>query len=113
MTTSHGGKRPNAGRKPRKPPEPAANAPTERTLYESAEDYLCAVVAGIEPADPVRVQAAKAILPFQKRRQRVPLAAVRTPKRQQAADEAQAAGDLNAKFKNRVIELATARKKGK
>lgn len=36
-------------------------------------DYLSAVVSGDEAPDPVRVAAAKALLPFQSARQRVPL----------------------------------------
>jgi hypothetical protein len=87
----------------------ADDAPLE---FEGAEDYLLAVVKGLVPPDPVRIAAAKALMPFTKRRQRVPLAAVRTPKAQQHADEAQAGTDLNARFKARVVEIAAARKKG-
>lgn len=41
--------------------------------FESAESYLSAVVAGREPADPVRVGAARALLPFERARQRAPV----------------------------------------
>jgi hypothetical protein len=117
---ARGGKRSGAGR-PKgsgkaarasmlaSPPASAPEAP--QTLYLDAEAYLAAVVEGREPPDALRIAAAKAVMPYQKRRQRVPLAAVRTPKAQQAADEARAGADLNAKFKRRAAELA-AQKKG-
>ncbi|OHC65531.1 MAG: hypothetical protein A2045_15815 [Rhodocyclales bacterium GWA2_65_20] len=70
------------------------------------------MVEGREPPDALRIAAAKAVMPYQKRRQRAPLAAVRPPKAQAAADGMQAATDLNARFKNRVVELAAARKEG-
>lgn len=118
---ARGGKRKGAGR-PKgsgkaarasmlaSPPASAPEAP--QTLYLDAEAYLAAVVEGREPPDALRIAAAKAVMPYQKRRQRVPLAAARTPKAQAAADGMQAATDLNARFKNRVVELAAARKKG-
>lgn len=113
----HGGKRSGAGR-PRKTggtvlhlAPPQVGAPDAPALaFDGPEDFLLAVVRGEVPADPVRVGAARALLPFVKRRQRVPLAATRTPKAQQAADEAQGATDLNAKFRRRAAELAAARK---
>jgi hypothetical protein len=48
--------------------------------YEDAEAYLLAVVRGDVPPDPVRVSAARAILPYQRRRERAPLKGD-TPKR--------------------------------
>ena len=118
---ARGGKRSGAGRpkgsgKAARASAPAAtsgSAPeAAQTIYEDAEAYLGAVVRGEIAPDPLRIAAAKAILPFQKRKQRAPLAATRTAKRQAVADESAAASDLNARFKNRVVELATARKKG-
>jgi len=114
---AHGGKRSGAGRpkgtgKAVHAPAPASAPDAPLTIYDSPEDYLLAVVQGKAPADAVRVGAARALLPFIKRRQRTPLAALRTPKAQQVADEMQGATDLNSRFKNRVIELAAARKKG-
>ena len=43
------------------------------TKYETAEDYLDAVVAGAELPDRARIAAAKAILPYQRGRQRAPM----------------------------------------
>lgn len=50
---------------------PAGAAPE----YADAEAYLLAVVMGTAAPDPVRVGAARAILPYQRARQRVPLKA--------------------------------------
>ena len=41
--------------------------------FHGAEDYLLAVVQGTVPPDPVRVGAARALLPYLKARQRAPL----------------------------------------
>ena len=60
-----GGKREGAGR-PKK----------DRTLqavYETAEDYLEAVVKGLTLPDAVRVAAAKALIQYQKAKQRAPV----------------------------------------
>jgi len=110
--TDHGGKRPGAGR-PRGTTAASSHSQAPEappTYYEDAESYLAAVVEGREPADALRIAAAKAVMPYQKRRQRVPLAAARTPKAQGAADEAAVAADLSTRFKRRVAELADARK---
>jgi len=50
-----GGARPGAGRKPKQRESTGAQ-------YETAEQYLAAVVAGTEPPDPIRVQAAKSLM---------------------------------------------------
>lgn len=84
----------------------ADDAPPE---FEGAEDYLLAVVKGLVPPDPVRVGAARALLPYVKARQRAPVKS-RPPKELATSAELTAASDLNARFKNRVVELATARK---
>jgi hypothetical protein len=44
--------------------EAARGGPGEPRQYEDPESYLSAVVAGAEPPDPVRVGAARALLPF-------------------------------------------------
>ena len=41
--------------------------------FADAERYLRAVVQGLTPPDPVRVGAARALLPFERARQRAPL----------------------------------------
>lgn len=73
--------------------------------FTGAEDYLLSVVQGKAPPDPVRVGAARALLPFEKRRQRAPLPAVRTPRQQAHADDLSATGDLNERFRARVAAL--------
>lgn len=73
-----GGSRAGAGRPKKKRP------PTARK-YEDALDFLAAVVAGTEPPDPVRVAAAKALLPFQAPRKRAPVASAPPRQLQHAA----------------------------
>lgn len=58
-----GGARPGAGRKPKQRESTGAQ-------YETAEQYLAAVVAGTEPPDPIRVQAAKSLMAYQQPKQR-------------------------------------------
>lgn len=58
-----GGARPGAGRPPKQ-------HETTGHQYDSAESYLQAVVAGTEPPDPVRVQAAKSLMAYQQPKQR-------------------------------------------
>lgn len=83
---SRGGKRVGAGRPKKYSQREMFGASSNKTsdaaatIYESAQDYLDAVVAGHEPADPIRVAAAKALLPFQQPRTRVPLASSTKPR---------------------------------
>lgn len=63
--------------------DPAADAGTPE--YESAEDYLSAVVRGTAVPDPVRVGAARALLPFERARQRAPMKSA-TPKQMNASN---------------------------
>ncbi len=72
--STHGGKREGAGRPPK---YPRATADAGERQYANAEAFLDAVVAGVEPADPVRVQAAKALLAYQAPKKRAP---VKSPK---------------------------------
>jgi len=61
----HGGKREGAGRKK-----------ADRSLqdyFETAEEYLEAVVKGLTAPDAVRVAAAKALIQYQKAKQRAPI----------------------------------------
>ncbi len=59
----------------------ADDAPPE---FEGAEDYLLAVVKGLVPPDPVRVGAARALLPYMAPRKRA-TARSATPKQMQAS----------------------------
>jgi len=67
--TQRGGKRPGAGRpkKDRTPP-----APIGGQLYETAEEFLEAVVRGEVVADPARIQAAKCLIRYQEVVRRIP-----------------------------------------
>jgi len=67
-TNAHGGARKGAGRPPK---VRAAAKPGNGTA--SAEDYLAAVIAGTEPADPVRVRAATALIRYQQAIKRAPV----------------------------------------
>lgn len=68
MAAGHGGKRPGAGRKPAgTAPRPRARPPTR---YADALHYLQAVVRGDEIGDPLRVAAARIILPFEQPKRR-------------------------------------------
>ena len=69
MAAGHGGARPGSGRKPK------ATTDTQKptTRYNDALAYLEAVVRGDEPADGLRIAAAKAVLPFQAPKARAPV----------------------------------------
>ena len=58
-----GGDRSGAGRQPKQ-------RETTGHRYETAEEYLAAVVAGDEPPDPARIQAAKSLMSYQQPKQR-------------------------------------------
>jgi hypothetical protein len=64
-----GGARAGAGR-PKKHPTPEPTG----IFYADAEAYLAAVVEGREPPDPLRIAAAKALMAYQKPKQRKPVA---------------------------------------
>lgn len=57
----------------------------ELRRYQGAEDYLLAVVRGKETPDPVRVGAARALLPYLTPRKRAPKKSA-TPREMQAQD---------------------------
>lgn len=97
----HGGARKGAGR-PKKIRESAGQ------VYETAEEYLAAVVRGDCPADPLRLQAAKALLPYQQKKRRSPLTA-QTAKQQAATAEREASTSINEKFKIRLAEIKKSR----
>lgn len=68
-TNAHGGARKGAGRPPK---VRAATKPAEGGTA-SAEEYLARVIAGTEPADPVRVRAATALIRYQRAVERAPV----------------------------------------
>jgi hypothetical protein len=63
----HGGARPGAGR-PKKNRAPAIGA----QQFETAEQYLCAVVQGTIEPDSVRVRAALGLIRYQETQKRIP-----------------------------------------
>ena len=60
-----GGKRPGAGRKPKDR--------TPQGVYETAQQYLEAVVRGSIPADPARIAAARVLIQYENAKTRVPV----------------------------------------
>lgn len=80
-------------------PEPKVRpiAPTGGT-YADAESYLAAVVSGIEPPDPLRVAAARALLPYQKRAERRPLPPKRTAAEQVRQDALAETSSANSEW---------------
>jgi hypothetical protein len=79
------------------------NTPAE---FEDAESYLLAVVRGETPPDPVRVGAARAILPYQRAPQRARMrgATPRELDRQESLTEEQALLDAWAEKAKRIRE---------
>jgi len=65
MKSQHGGARQGSGRKPK--------SRKNQDFYPDAESYLAAVVSGLTEPDAVRVGAAKALIAYQKAKQRTPL----------------------------------------
>ena len=63
-----------------------SKADSEPPVFQDAESYLRAVVTGTVAPDPVRVGAARALLPFEKARQRAPIKSA-TPKQLARQDE--------------------------
>jgi len=63
-----GGARKGAGRKPK-----SNKNQNIQTFFEDAEGYLTAVVQGTIQPDPLRIQAAKCLIRYQKKLARTPL----------------------------------------
>lgn len=97
MKGRSGGARQGAGR-PKK-----QRLPTARE-YEGALDYLAAVVRGNEEPDCVRVQAARALLPYQAPRQRAPVSA-RTPKQLQHGEQLDAEAAAREEWRKRSAAI--------
>jgi hypothetical protein len=94
-----GGKRLGAGRPPRKQ---AASTAATGAQYQSAEEYLSAVVSGAEPPNADRVSAARTLIRFQRRPERAPLAGAvprELARREQTDRERDAAAAWEAKAK--------------
>jgi hypothetical protein len=96
------------GREPR-PASPAV----QQEFYETAESYLRAVVSGREVPDPARIAAARAVLPFEARRQRQPLKAVRTTGEQDGYDKSAAQKTLADDWSEKVRRITREHKNGR
>jgi hypothetical protein len=86
MAALHGGARPGSGPKPKG----TKDKPATTTHYPDALAYLEAVVRGDEPADGLRIAAAKVVLPYQLPKRRAPVASPPPQKLRAAADRADA-----------------------
>ena len=104
-----GGKRPGAGRPKRQAPA-TADAPS--AAYDSAEDFLRAVVEGREAADAVRVRAAQTLLRYE-------TAPLRAPPQALPAKELAVRGNASrdakrmAEWEQRASEIKARFKRGK
>ncbi len=92
-----GGARPGAGRPPQQ------HEPTG-THYATAEEYLQAVVAGIEPPDPIRVQAAKSLMAYQQPKQRAKPAS-KTPAQLRRQSEVGAESAAQAEWRAKAEDI--------
>jgi len=68
------------------------------------EGYLLAVVRGTEPADAVRVGAARALLPFLKARERAPVKGA-TPQQTQRTTQRDGEGQLLSEWETRAAGI--------
>lgn len=98
---THGGARPGAGRPP-KNRKPKDGEP----IFEDAESYLAAVVAGTVAADPVRVQAAKALIGYQRAKVREKVKG-KTPTEINKSEQMQADAAVIEDFETRAQEIRT------
>ena len=101
MAAGHGGARIGAGRKPATARSADAPAPPR---YGDALSYLEAVVRGDEPADGLRIAAAKAVLPFQEPKKRAPVASPPPEKLRSATTRAAERTEREA-FHERAAEV--------
>lgn len=84
---------------------PPAPPPARSTPYQSAEDYLAAVVRGDEIADPVRVTAARALIQYQQPRTRRPLPPARSPTQSAADADAATERELEEAWQRKVADI--------
>jgi hypothetical protein len=82
------------------PGRPKKTRPVSDQRFDSAENYLQAVVAGDVPADSVRVQAARTLIQYQQRKVRAPKpspAPAEMAKRESKAEEKDKINDFEKK----------------
>jgi len=94
--TGHGGKRPGAGRKKKNR--------SGQEYFQDAEAYLSAVVRGETEPDSVRVTAAKALIAYQKAKQRAPIQSP-TPSKLREKTERDIEKSNVAKFQAKAAEI--------
>jgi hypothetical protein len=97
MVKTRGGARPGAGRKP-------ADRTPDGQLFDSAEDYLQAVVEGRVTADALRISAAKTLIRYQTAKRRLPVKAL-TPGEAVKKEKFEAETALNAEFEAKAKEI--------
>jgi hypothetical protein len=69
------------------------------------EGYLRAVIAGSTPADPIRVSAAKALLPFLEPRRRSPKGNAISPREQEHLEELEAEREASEAWQATVARI--------
>ena len=105
MAAGHGGARPGSGPKPRAPRKDAAATPSKaRATYPDVFSYLRAVALGTEPGDPLRVAAAKVVLPYEAPRRRAPVESP-PPRKLAAAADAAVAREATTDFEARAAAV--------
>jgi len=102
--TGHGGARPGAGRKKKDR--------SNQLFFETAEDYLLAVVQGRVIPDAVRVQAAKTLINYETPKKRAPVLSLPPEKlRQETAADVQES--VTANFEKEAAKIREKFKGGK
>jgi hypothetical protein len=91
-----------AGRSSQASPAPPAGAPDIE--FDSAESYLAAVVKGLTLPDPVRVGAARALLPYEKGKQRAPVKSA-TPRQLDSQNKLIAEQELLDKWAEKAAQV--------
>jgi hypothetical protein len=94
-----GGRRAGAGR-------PRKEKPTPAGTYDTAEEYLRAVICGREPPDADRISAARCLIRYQSRPARAPLAPAATPRELDRRTKLQRANAHEAELQRALDEVA-------
>lgn len=104
----HGGKRPGAGRPKGSPTRRTSPGEASGAEFVDVLSYLRAVALGQEPADGLRIAAAKAALPYESPRRRAPVTSA-SPKQQRQAADAGEEADARAEWKLRAAAIRAKR----
>jgi hypothetical protein len=112
MAAGHGGARVGAGRPPGSKTRKTDTPDEGVNRYVDALTYLEAVVRGDEPADGLRIAAAKVVLPYQAPKQRAPVESP-PPKALRAQQTRSTEADINTDWSRRAEEVRKRLAKGK